>query len=144
MNEIKLNIENVVGMKLNEMNSILATKAYERGITFEKVSEKNFYMTSKNHSYLVKNGKIISSVNTRLASKVVARKEVLSRLLESADFLCPKNAAFKPNEIKEAWSWAKKILPVVLKPARGKQGKSVFVNIHEKSEFSKLFKRISK
>src|SRR5690625_3261543 len=138
-----MDIQKVVGRKLNLTNRLIAEEAYKRGVTFEKLPKRRFKLKHGNQSFIVRRGKILNSPNSRLAAKVVARKEVLSRILISKGFHCPENAVFNPGEVDRAWEWAKSILPVVLKPARGKQGRAVYVNVNDYHEFAYFFRKIA-
>lgn len=142
--EIAVEIDKIVGMKLNQMNSLVATEAYMRGVKFQNISHNRFRMSYGGKNYTVRGGKIVSSPNSGLATKVVSRKEVLSRMLRSKRFNCPENIVFGVNDVDRAWQWAESILPIVLKPARGKQGKLVFVDISERREFIKHYQQIAK
>src|SRR5690625_4567774 len=117
------------------MNTLVAKEAYKRGVKFTPLKNKRFKMSLGDYTYVVRKGRIVSSPNFGLATKVVTRKEVLNRILTTKGYNCPENAVFKKEDIDRAWNWAKPILPIVLKPARGQRGKSVFVNINEFREF---------
>lgn len=84
-----------------------------------------------------------TTFNTRLAKRTVRRKETTSKLLRSFGIPFPENASFLPDEITAAWSWAEAILPVVVKPNAGRQGRSVFVNISTLEEFSRAFNAVA-
>src|SRR5699024_4379340 len=79
----------------------------------------------------------------RLALRLCRQKDVANSYLRSRGFPAPENITFQKGEELRAWSWAKYILPVVLKPVDGSLGSMVFVRINEKDEFIKLFTRIA-
>src|SRR5699024_3096543 len=116
---MSMDFNELVGIKLNKMNSLVAAEAYKRGVKFNKTSNNRFEISYGNKKYKVRKGQIVSSPNSRLATKVVSRKDVLSSMLRSKGFICPENIVFGVNDVERAWQWAEQILPVVLKPARG-------------------------
>lgn len=132
----------IVGRKLSRSNRMLVKEAYNRGVQFEVLKNKQFKMISDNKVYRVRRGRVSHSYNSRLAIRVTQYKEITSRYLKNMGFPTPENAVFTKNEIDRAWNWAKDILPVVLKPHNGTMGKLVFVNIDNFDEFIDCYKQI--
>lgn len=101
-------------------------------------------MRKGQRNYLIKRGQILNSYNNKLALRMCKQKDVTSRYLRAGGFPAPENASFYKTQVTRAWSWAKYILPVVLKPVDGALGDMVYVNISNKKEFIKYFKQIAK
>src|SRR5699024_11889474 len=56
---------------------------------------------------------------------------------------CALPIFFSKTDVERAWEWAKPILPIVLKPSDGIQGRLVFVRIDDYDEFKYCFEKIS-
>ncbi|TXL66686.1 ATP-grasp domain-containing protein [Cerasibacillus terrae] len=132
----------IVGRKLSSSNRMLVREAWNRGINFEILPKKRFRMSHGSKRYLVRRGKVSHAYNSPLAIKTTRLKEVTSRLLRSSRYPAPENVVFSKEERYRAWNWAKPILPVVIKPYNGTMGRSVFVNIDNKKEFTACFDKV--
>lgn len=133
-------LENV---KLTDTNRLLIEEAIARGVKFERPYKGRIILSYGNKSYVVRNGVVSSSYNTRLAKRCTDLKEVNSRLLRSKGLPAPENAVFDVNELERAWKWAEPILPVVVKPNNSTWGKHVYVNIKDYNEFKYAFEQIA-
>lgn len=141
--EITMKIKDIVGRKLDMTDRIIVRKAIERGVEITKLPNKRFEMKYDNKKYIIRNGRITNSYNSKLAQKCTDMKEVTSRLMRSKGFPSPENAVFNSKEVERAWNWAKEILPIVLKPTNGMMGRSVYVNIQNYEEFKECYNKIA-
>lgn len=132
-----------VDRELSLGNQLLVKEAIKRGVDIEVLPEGKFKMSHQNDSYIIENGKVTLSYNSRLATMTMDMKEVTSRLLKSHGFNTPENTVFSKDDMDRAWKWAEPILPVVLKPYDGMMGELVFVNIDNYDEFKACFEKIS-
>lgn len=132
-----------VGRELSPGNQLLVKEAIKRGVDIEILPEGKFKMSHQNDSYIIEDGKLTLSYNSRLATMTMDMKEVTSRLLKSHGFNTPENTVFSKADLDRAWKWAEPILPVVLKPYDGMMGELVFVNIDTFDEFKACFEKIS-
>lgn len=84
-----------------------------------------------------------TTFNTRLARRLTRLKDATSKLLRSFDLPFAENALFEATELESAWLWAQQILPVVVKPNDGRQGRAVFLGIDSKEEFDTAFATVA-
>lgn len=84
-----------------------------------------------------------TTFNAFLARRVAKYKSVTSRIMRAAGLPFPENAVFRPDEVRAAWDWAQAVLPVVVKPDDGNQGRSVYVGIDEAEDFDAAFTAVS-
>ncbi|MFD1416288.1 ATP-grasp domain-containing protein [Oceanobacillus jeddahense] len=138
-----MNIKEITGRSLSTSNRILAEEAYNRGVTFEALPNKQFKMSYDKKSYIIRGGKISSAYNTRLAGKLTKYKNATGNFLRGMGYSSLENAVFLTDEVNRAWKWAEDILPVVVKPNDGIMGKLVFVKIDTYDEFKACFEKIA-
>ncbi len=131
-------------IKIRKQDKLIVNEAYKRGVRFENISDKRFRMSYGNQSYIVRNGNVRDSSSTPLAIRVIKMKDVTSRILRNRGYNGIENTVFDHKDLVRAWYWASTILPVVLKPASGKLGKLVYVNINNYEEFKKHFEKIAR
>lgn len=131
------------GIKLCSTNRLVIEEALARGVNFERPRRRRIILSYGKKRYVVKRGIVAHSYNSRLARKCTNLKEVTSRLLRSKGYPAPENIVFKVNELERAWQWAKPVLPVVVKPNNGIQGKHVYVKINDYDEFKYAFDQIA-
>lgn len=138
-----MRVIDLVGRGLSKTNRMLVLEANKRGVNFEILPKKRFRMSYGNKSYLIKGGRISHSYNSKLAVRTMRLKDVTSRLMRSRGYPAPENVVFSKKDLNRAWSWAKPILPVVLKPHNGSMGNLVFVNINDYTEFKDCFNKVA-
>lgn len=85
----------------------------------------------------------VTSFNTSLARNLSQQKDAMSKFMRANDVQFAENAAFRSADEEAAWGWAQPLLPVVIKPPDGKQGKNVHVEINSREEFSKAFNLVA-
>lgn len=136
-------IRDIVGRGLYITDTMIVRGAISRGVEIEKLPNGKFKMSYGAKSYVIRNGRITDSYNTKLAQRCTGLKEVTSRLLRSKGFSVPENVVFKTTDLERAWNWAKTVLPVVLKPNHTMMGKLVFVNTDTYDEFVSCFNKIA-
>lgn len=127
----------------NWTNVVLVAEALARGIQVDKPAKGGGVLLThgeKKHRYWL-NGYV--TLNTALSRRVVAYKDVLSRLLQDMGVHAPENGVFEADRVERAWSWAQPLLPVVLKPHIGAGGKDVFVEVNTREEFDEAFHTIA-
>lgn len=144
---IKINVENlpeeIGNIKLTTTNKIVLKEALQRGIKIQSMDkQRRFKLVFKDQFYVVKNGKIARSFNSKLVIRCTRLKEVTNRLLKSKGAPVPDNIVFSPKDIDRAWAWALPILPVVLKPNTGAKGIHVYIDINSFEEFTLCFNKI--
>lgn len=84
-----------------------------------------------------------STLNSLLAQKCVEHKEVASRLLLASGVVAPENAVFLVADAERAWNWARPIVPVVVKPSDGIQGRDVYVDLRGRQDFMDAFRKVA-
>lgn len=123
-------------------NRLVVQAALDRGIIVRKGNSPTSVMLEfggERHRY--SNGG--SSLNHPLINTIVRQKDVLASLLRSSGLPALENSRFDIAEVNRAWGWASKFESVVVKPADGKQGKDVYVNITNYSDFVEAFEYVS-
>jgi D-alanine-D-alanine ligase-like ATP-grasp enzyme len=78
-----------------------------------------------------------TGLNSPLANRITAQKDVTSRLLRHAGVPAPEGAVF--TDAKRAWAWAEPALPVVVKPVSASKGSLVRVGIIDADTFADAF-----
>ena len=120
------------------MNTLLLVhRALERGVQVSGGSEGRADLAFGGRTGWFRSGN--SNLNSLLAKRTVNNKAALSRVLRTHGVRAPENQVFTEGEARRAWSWAESIAPVVVKPAQGKLGRLVHVDIGDFEEFQRAF-----
>lgn len=121
--------------------ALMAERAVSRGIQVKKISPHTLELHYENVVHRFRSGR--STLNTLLARRCLAQKEVTSRLLRQRNLPAPENAVFGKEDVHRAWRWAEPILPVVLKPNTASKGKLVHVGVKTFDKFQRAFQVVA-
>lgn len=133
-----------IGMKPRPYaNAVMVAEALERGIKVARSTKnsKRMILSSEGQRFTWTSG--VSSINTASARRLVSYKEVTSRLLLNRSINAPENAVFAPEDAERAWSWGKKLLPLVIKPKDENKGTDVIVGVETYDQFIEAFHRVA-
>ncbi|AKX59368.1 hypothetical protein AKN88_05015 [Thiopseudomonas alkaliphila] len=114
---------------------LLRRAAYEKGLDVEKLSNSITAVKSST------NDKEIYFVNGMCGETLFStpltttNKQRTKDLLSKKSISVPTGKTFSFDSFDSAWSFAKNILPVVLKPLSGSGGKDVFLSINNEENF---------
>lgn len=133
-----------IGMKPRPYaNAVMVSEALERGIKVARSTKnsKRMILSFEGQRFTWTSG--VSSINTVSARRLVSYKEVTSRLLLNRGINAPENAVFAPEDAERAWSWGKKLLPLVIKPKDENKGTDVIVGVETYDQFIEAFHRVA-
>lgn len=124
------------------MNTLLLVhRALERGVQVSGGPEHRADLAFGGRTAWFRSGN--SNLNSLLAKRTVNNKAALSRMLRTHGVRAPENQVFAVGEARRAWAWAEPIAPVVVKPAQGKLGGLVHVDIGDFEEFQGAFAAVT-
>lgn len=127
-----------LGFSENWTNRAVVAAALRNGVTVTKSDTRERVILSYNgRQHWWRDG--LSSLNTRLAMRVCKNKDVLSALLSAEGLPVMKNQVFSAEDAERAWAWGSRLDSLVVKPADGTGGASVFTDIKTRHEFDQAF-----
>ena len=128
--------------RLNPYAQIIIDEARRRGIDIEILDVDNaiFKLTFGGRSIICKES--LTELTNAIAFQYCDDKQYTYKLLQNAN-LCVGNQQTINNEI-EAQKFLEKHRQVVIKPARGEQGKGISIDIRDKINLNKAIKRAKK
>ena len=128
-----------MGIRGGPTNLAIFVEAIRRGIPITATRNRSIKLHGDS-TYWWNNG--ATSLNHPAARKICPQKEVNSRIFRAQGIRAPENAVFSPGEAKRAWSWARPILPAVIKPYDGSKGQGVNTGLSKRSEFFRAFQEV--
>lgn len=128
---------------LNSTAIMVVEAALQQGVKVKRVNPKLLIMGRGNNVYKAKISGVPCAFNDKTAKKIVDNKEETSKLLRDKGLPAPANHNFAKDQLAPAWEWAQGLLPVVVKPNKGKFGNKVFINIGEYDEFVYAFNQVT-
>lgn len=128
--------------RLNPYADIIVNEARRRGITANVLDAENGYFSLTWGGKTIVCRESLSELTTAIAMSRCDDKEITSRLLRDADLNVPNQRLAGSKEVNKAF--LKKYDSLVVKPARGEQGRGVYVNIKDPVELEQAVDIVGK
>lgn len=129
------------GLRGGGTAAVVIAVAFARGIDVSFDERRRARLTFEGKSHIF--GGYRASINQRLTERATDQKEVASRILRHRGIRAPESIVFGPGDAKRAWSWAKPLLPVVVKPNDSDQGRGVHVGVRSRRQFARAFDSVA-